>query len=151
MEKHKSYRTLTRVFVFLCCSYFSCSYATQAIELCAVPLQEIVASIIKPFVAGMWHVFVRGADKTGLNFEPKNPLLLFGGKARIGRQNYPNATCEPIFTTEDPEEYKIKWQEIVEAYDTAARIYKYNLSHKNCQHVTREIIKALGYVTPKSS
>lgn len=131
------------------CYASNTSYKTRyKIELCVVPLKEIVAEIARPFVGSLQHMFVRGDDKTGLNFEPESPLDIFNGKARIGRQNYDRASCKLIFSTKDFFEYERRWKEISDAYDKAAKKYNYNLGLKNCFHVTTEIIKRLGYEMP---
>ena len=124
------------------------------IEVCALPLSEVVMDSVKGVVAAfnLQHMFVRGNDGSeviGLNFQPENQMNVFGSKAIIVRHNYENATCAAIFATKDKALYDQKWNEITKAYDEAANKYQYNVLDKHCQTVTDEILANLGYQIPE--
>jgi hypothetical protein len=125
-----------------------------AIEVCSIPLSEIVIEGAKSLVSALdlQHMFVRGYDgtvTTGLNFEPINPMEFMGGKAKIGKQNYSAAMCRPIMATANKEEYLYKWKAIVEGFEKAAQKYHYSVLDKHCQAVTEEVLCELGYAIPE--
>lgn len=117
-------------------------FAGYEIKVCFIPLKEIVKDSVKCYLSAvdMKHVFMRGHDGTGLNFEPVNPIEIFGGQARIGKQNYDNAECEAVFSTENKSEYEQKWNAVVEHYEAAARTHNYSLDGKNCLAVSYEVL-----------
>lgn len=123
--------------------------AEQTIQVCLIPLKSIVFPEARLFVGNLQHIFVRGADGTGLNFEPEDPMQFWGGNARIGRQNYSGADCRNIFATDDNALYQKKWDEIVEAYEDAAKEFKYRFFDINCQFITRRVLNMLGYSMPE--
>lgn len=144
-------KVITILFGFIWSLIAISSQAAYNIELCMIPLKDIVSDLARPFVADAQHMFVRGADNTGLNFEPANPLEFLFGTAKIGRQNYKAASCATIFSTADEKEYLTKWQQLVDAYEAAAKTHPYSVYNINCQWVTKKIMADLGYKMPKIS
>lgn len=125
------------------------------IEVCSIPLTEIVQAQFKAILAHskLKHLFIRGTakgDVKGLNFEPENKADWLGGKAIIGAQDYPEATCTVLVETNDQGEYDDKWKEFVEEYDNAAEKLKYSVKKNNCQKVTKDIMDQLGYEMPQA-
>lgn len=145
--------------IFLVMGLCLCFITAQAlennyyIEVCFIPLKDIVRSEGQIFVGNIRHVFVRGNDGTGLmglNFEPENWWGFLGGRARVGKQNYAEARCENIFSTDSKDEYKKEWEKFVEGYEEYAQLKRYNIGFMNCQHVTKAVLKNLGYKIPQS-
>ncbi len=126
-------------------------FAGYEIKVCFIPLKEIVDDTVKSYLSAVEskHVFMKGHDGTGLNFEPVNPMEIFGGQARIGKQNYENAECEAVFSTEDKAEYEQKWNAVVERYEAAARTHKYSLDGKNCLGVSYEVLTQQNLRVPE--
>lgn len=118
------------------------------IQVCLIPLAEIVSPGAEIFVGSLQHMFVRNSDGVGLNFEPEDPMGFLGAQAKIGNQNYGKAQCEVIFSGDD-NEYAKRWKDLVEAYQKAAQEFLYSVFDKNCQVVTQKILSDLSYSLPE--
>jgi hypothetical protein len=122
--------------------------AGYEIKVCLIPLSEIVQPEAKMWVGSLQHVFIRGADGTGLNFEPQDPMGFMGSQAKIGKQDYFMADCETILNFDSASEYNTAWNKIVAAFEDAAIKYQYSISEYNCQRVTKTVLSGLSYNFP---
>lgn len=125
------------------------SFATPfTMDVCVIPLSTLVHDLVKKWMGTFLHLYVRGADNTGLNFQPRNKIEFMGGEAMIGRQVYPQAICHPFYSTNNKEEYDERWQQLVNAYEEAAKKYEYSIFGMECQKITKAIFAQLGYTMP---
>lgn len=126
----------------------SSAYAADySIEVCLIPLSEIVAPQAKMFVGSLQHVFMRSQGE-GQNFEPETPMGFMGDAAKIRTQNYATADCQTVYETNNANEHSTTWKRVKDLYNNAAQKYQYSIADKNCQAVTKEVMATMNFSFP---
>lgn len=121
--------------------------AEKTIEVCLIPLADIVDPGAKIFVGSLQHLFLR-SEGVGQNFEPQDPMGFMGGPAKIGTQDYSTADCRVVYKTANEQEYQTTWKSVQDLYRDAAQNYQYSVAGKNCQVVTKEVMGVMNFSFP---
>jgi hypothetical protein len=149
------------VISFITCLSSFLAYASQAqaameesfkIEICVLPLKEIVIPSAKGLVGTLQHMFPRGTEPgkepIGLHYEPIDPTGFVNGAARIDERDYKQARCETVLGTDDRGIYEEFWNSIKSGFDHYAAQNNYKIVGSNCQDATKSVFDTIGLEIP---
>lgn len=128
------------------------SSQAHKIEVCVIPLSDIVIPEAKGLVGTLQHMFPRGTkgtNVTGLNYEPVDTRRGWANNdAKIRVQDYPNAVCAELLNVEDETLYDQAWNAISTAMNEYAATNRYKILGSNCQDATSKVLTELGHEIP---